>query len=479
MNTGVWIGDDRDGLRILRVYDGGATLDRPAMLDYRRPVDSAAADVGGMAEVIDVREAALERWAGWYEGAGKRVLLTHVPDPDLGEPLAIVSDGDALIRLYPVATDRLIAADARVVRLVRLDAGQRAVEIGGMTLVRADAWPERNTEFVTGGVRLAGTFIAPGSGGPYPAAVLVHGAGYGQRDVMRMFAESLLDAGIAALIYDKRGYGESGGSRGPTIFDQADAAAAGLDWLRAQPEVDARLAGLVGFSNGMWSVPIVAAGRSDVAFLGGIGSAGVTMAESEVHRRAKVLREAGVGEQDVELASQAWRRIFAIAAAGRADPGDAASLSRLTEAVAAAVGLAEIEVPEYASQNPMLSPVPPQIAADDLVGMVGGVGDPELDHDPAADYAKVRCPVVLIWGEHDTSIPVNVSRRRIGEALDKAGNGQVRLVVLPGLDHLLNVPRGDVVGISPEEAMNLLAGFRFGPGARGLLGRSLAGLLQR
>jgi X-Pro dipeptidyl-peptidase (S15 family) len=226
----------------------------------------------------------------------------------------------------------------------------------------ANAWPERNADFVTGGVRLAGTFIAPGSGGPYPAAVLVHGAGYGQRDVMRLFAESLLDAGIAALIYDKRGYGESGGSRGPTIFDQADAAAAGLDWLRAQPEVDARLAGLVGFSNGMWSVPIVAAGRSDVAFLGGIGSAGVTMAESEVRRRAKVLREAGV----------------------------------------AAVGLAGVEVPECARQNPMLSPIPP-----------------------------------------------------------------------------LNVPRGDVVGISPEEAMNLLAGFRFGPGAHGLLGRTLAGLLDR
>jgi pimeloyl-ACP methyl ester carboxylesterase len=203
------------------------------------------------------------------------------------------------------------------------------------------------------------------------------------------------------------------------------------------------------------------------------------MAESEVHRRAKVLRAAGVGEQDVELVSQAWRCIFAIAAAGRANPDDAATLSRLTAAVAAAVGLAEVEVPEYARQNPMLSPIPPQIAADDLVGMVGGVGDPELDHDPAADYAKVRCPVVLIWGEHDTSIPVNVSRLRIGEALDKAGNGQVSLVVLPGLDHLLNVPRGDVVGLSPEEAMNLLAGFRFGPGARGLLGRSLAGLLHR
>ena len=61
------------------------------------------------------------------------------------------------------------------------------------------------------------------------------------------------------------------------------------------PDVDPSRVGLAGFSNGMWSVPMVAA-RRPTAFVVGAGSPGVSMAESEVHRRTKVLRDVGVGE---------------------------------------------------------------------------------------------------------------------------------------------------------------------------------------
>ena len=167
------------------------------------------------------------------------------------------------------------------------------------------------------GVRLAGTIIIPATPGRHPAVVFVHGAAGGQRDFNRLFARPFLDAGVAVLIYDKAGHGLSEGTE-PTIFDQRDAAWAALDLLAGRSDVDAARIGLAGFSNGMWSVPMVAARRSDVAFVVGIGSPGVSMAQSEVHRRVKVLREAGVGEPILVAVARAWRCVFALAAAGTA-----------------------------------------------------------------------------------------------------------------------------------------------------------------
>jgi RIO-like serine/threonine protein kinase len=87
----------------------------------------------------------------------------------------------------------------------------------------------------------------------------------------------------------------------------------------------------------MWAVPMVAARRSDVAFLVGLGSPGVSMAQSEVHRRVKALRDAGVGETTQRAVARAWQCIFAVAASGTADQ---AMISELGEGGMATVFLA-------------------------------------------------------------------------------------------------------------------------------------------
>ena len=84
---------------------------------------------------------------------------------------------------------------------------------------------------------------------------------------------------------------------------------------RRHPRDRRRAIGLAGFSNGMWSVPMIAA-RRGAAFLTGVGSPGVSMAESEIHRRTKVLRDAGVGPATVAAVAVAWRCIFAIVGEG-------------------------------------------------------------------------------------------------------------------------------------------------------------------
>jgi uncharacterized protein len=89
------------------------------------------------------------------------------------------------------------------------------------------------------------------------AVVLVHGAG-GDRSSLAPEARALAVQGIGVLTFDLPGHGESDGgihwSEG-----EARALRAGLDFVSAQPDVDAQRAGVLGFSLGGVIVARVAA----------------------------------------------------------------------------------------------------------------------------------------------------------------------------------------------------------------------------
>jgi pimeloyl-ACP methyl ester carboxylesterase len=465
---GVWAGLGPDGVLVARPGEDGSWLvDRPGTFRFRDRTPAPWQDGQPVVDGVRLRPVGplpqhIDRACGWYEDGARRILLTQIPEAYFGEPMLLVVAGDRISRGYPLDEGRLLVedgteltldADARQLRAV---AGERAA-----TMHRIDRWPERPVRFDVGGGALHGTLITPDSPAPHPAAVLLHGAAGGQRDFCRIQAEALLEAGVAVLLYDKPGHGESAGPDDPSIFDQAHAAEAAMRALAEIPEVDGSRIGLAGFSNGMWSAPMVAA-RSGAAFLVGVGSPGVTMAESEVHRRTKVLRDVGVSEPTLDAVAEAWRSLFAIVARGAA-PQMVARLGAALQAASEAPDLGLYDAPGYVQQNPMLSPIPPLLRVDQLVPMLEEAHDPQLAHDPAPDYARIECPVFLQYGSLDTSVPVRVSVERISAAAERAGRG-CTIRVYPGLEHMLNVPSTRLVGLTPEDAMYRFHDFAFGPG---------------
>jgi pimeloyl-ACP methyl ester carboxylesterase len=390
--------------------------------------------------------ADLPRIAGWYEGG---ILFTHVPEAYFGEPMVLFQRGDRVVRAYPAGPERYTTAEG-----AEIVVGQDSLTVDGQVCQRLSAYAERQVEFQAGEDTLHGSVIVPAGPGPHPAAVLLHGAAGGQRDFCRFQAGPILEAGVAVLIYDKAGHGLSGGKH-PTIFEQAIAAEAGMRLLAAQPGIDPGRIGIAGFSNGMWAAPMAAA-RNQTAFLVGVGAPGVSMAESEVHRRTKVLREAGVGAESVAAAGEGWRAIFAIASDGPTNELRQA-LSRALSTLTSATDLDRYDVPAFVRQQPMLSPIPPLMPVDDLVAMLGDERDPELGYDPAADYAKLSCPVFLQYGAEDTSVPVAVSVERVGP--------YATVRVYPGVEHMLNLLPAERPGMSAEEVMYQFHDFSFAPGA--------------
>jgi pimeloyl-ACP methyl ester carboxylesterase len=410
-------------------------------------------------------------WVGEYAGGSRRLVLAMFADADFGAPYAFYVEGDDVVRLRPMDAARMQSDRGETFQLVEAADGQRRrsmVRVAGadpmpMTLLRTASPVEEKVWF---GPSLTGTLLLPEGSGPHSAVVLAHGAAGGQRDFYRLLAHTLVRANVAALIYDKPKFGESAGNASPTIFTQAEAVEAALDYLRVRSDI--RRVGLWGISNGMWAVPMVAARRAEVAFVAGVGSPGVSMAVSESHRRTGVLRDAGVPHEVVEKVGLAWRLILAAIGEGRLDESKAQTLDQLLRGLAAEPELAKVPLPEYARINPVLSPIPPP-TVNAVRAYLSGSPERELEYDPATDYQLIHCPVFLQYGANDLNVPVTESESRIRSALKTAGNRDVTIRTYPDAGHMLDVlpsttgNSGD--DVSAEEAEYLMLHFTFAAGA--------------
>jgi fermentation-respiration switch protein FrsA (DUF1100 family) len=59
-----------------------------------------------------------------------------------------------------------------------------------------------------------------------------------------------------------------------------------------------------------------------------------------------------------------------------------------------------------------------------------------MAYDPEPTLEKVKCPVLAINGEKDLQVPPKQNLPPIAKALEKAGNKDVTVKELPGLNHL-------------------------------------------
>jgi uncharacterized protein len=99
-----------------------------------------------------------------------------------------------------------------------------------------------------------------------PIVVMAHGLSGTRRDGLGPFAERFAAAGIAALLFDHRGFGDSGGE--PDRFDparQLDDWRAAIEFARSLPGVDADRVATFGSSMGGGNALAAAAGDPRVA----------------------------------------------------------------------------------------------------------------------------------------------------------------------------------------------------------------------
>jgi hypothetical protein len=124
-------------------------------------------------------------------------------------------------------------------------------------------------------INIAGTLTLPRGGGPYPAVLLITGSGSQDRNEtiaghrpFLVLADYLTRNGVAVLRVDDRGIGGTGiGSLSATSENYAEDVLAGVSFLKQRKEIDPKMIGLIGHSEGGMIAPMAAARSNDVAFI--------------------------------------------------------------------------------------------------------------------------------------------------------------------------------------------------------------------
>lgn len=296
--------------------------------------------------------------------------------------------------------------DGHVVALLRNDEGAAP-----RRYARAGVRLEPVT-FANGDVTLAGAIVLPEGSGPFPAAVMLHGSEAEPREGNLGMALFFAAEGIAALIFDKRGVGESGGGEWRASFDAyAGDACAAFEALRRNTSIDPERVGFWGHSQGAW-----------VAALAG----------SRTKAAAFVVLECGGALSPVETTQWWSRRRFEARSALTPVQIEAALCYRKKkfDVLAGTLSLAELEpLTAAARKEPWFRTVTERIPD-------GPFWEPNVGYDPRPALEGLEhCPVLALYAEHDDSTPTEPSVRAARAAFERSGHARALVCTVPDANH--------------------------------------------
>jgi dienelactone hydrolase len=230
---------------------------------------------------------------------------------------------------------------------------------------------------------------SPAGEGPHPAVVMAHGMAGVKAGGLIPFAVRFQQEGFAAIVFDYRQWGGSGGSPRDELSITRQFADYGtvIGWVAARPEYDAIFAWGTSFGG----MHIVELAIRDARLAGAIAQAPLTdgLAGAAMVPLRQSIRLMGLALLD-RVGSFIGRPPRYIAAS--AEPGQIAAVAT-PDAIA---GLDLIRPTEPSNwQN--------RIAARSLLAI--GL------HRPVRRAAGVKCPLLLVVAEHDTMAPTSASLR--------------------------------------------------------------------
>lgn len=260
-----------------------------------------------------------------------------------------------------------------------------------------------DVSFEAGDVTIAGTLTMPEGDGPFPAVVLLTGAGAQDRDEQGfahkpflVLADALTRSGYAVLRTDDRGVGGTTGSDDDATYDDLVADALAMtDFLRERPEIAADRIGLLGHSQGGYLAPLAASRAPEkVAFtvlMAGPAQTGCEVLKYQARAQLE-LQQQGTPDK-LEESDAANQRLCDLMAAGDLDGARA------------------------------LDPtVTPTMAA-------------QTTYDPEPALRALRVPTLAFFGSKDIQVPPSLNEPLMRRFLSDSPDATVH--VFAGANHLM------------------------------------------
>ncbi len=296
-------------------------------------------------------------------------------------------------------------------------------------------FPTESVVFESDGVEIRGTLIKPSDEGVFPAVVILHGSGPEDRSGpgYRIIANTMVRNGMAVLLYDKRGVGESGGDFASALYrDFIIDAISAVYYLAGRDDIDSNNIGLQGNSEGGWFTPEVAYRTGQVAFIFNRVGPPLPWIENVIWEVHNDLLAAGIAESDVgkleAVTRSRWEYYVAAAndptlASGRLRDSINTKLRQLRETVPGAVEVLPESLPPY--------------DAAEYAALAAEVG-----YDPRPFLEAINVPMIYTFGEIDINVPTVRSVAYL-ESFRQEYDKNIDIVVFDGVGH----PMADWTGL--------------------------------
>ncbi|HEX8176528.1 MAG TPA: alpha/beta fold hydrolase [Pyrinomonadaceae bacterium] len=288
-------------------------------------------------------------------------------------------------------------------------------------------YKEEEVTFQNGDVTLGGKLLIPSTKGPHPAVILLHGSGAqdrnGERSEIRWVADHFARHGIVALIYDKRGFGASTGNWATASFnDFAKDALAGLKLLQGRPDINPKQIGMWGVSQAGWVMTTATSMSKDIAFIISIsaGGSGYTPAQQNNYNIETEMRAQGFTQNEISQVITSYNLLYDVVRAG--EGGDGSKLD-------AAIRLA---LQKNAKLKDWLPPLSSEINWKKRDQWFLAF---DIDFNPLPLWERYDGPVLGIFGELDSSTPVQQVVPLLGKALAARRNTDYAIKVFPKANH--------------------------------------------
>ena len=283
-------------------------------------------------------------------------------------------------------------------------------------------------------IKISGTLTVPRGGGPYPVVLLITGSGSQDRNEtiaghrpFLVLSDHLTRNGIAVLRVDDRGIGGTDmGSLSATSENFAEDVLAGVNFLRQRKEIDPKMIGLIGHSEGGMIAPMAAARSNDVSFivlLAGPGQRG----EDIIYTQTEQIQKAqGTHVDTIRHTLALMKKINAIV---KTETDAKRIEQRINEEIAA------YERTLGDLQKKLFEPAATTVKASMTMYKTPWYRY-FVTYDPQLVLKNVKVPVLALNGELDLQVAVKENFDLMGAGLKAGGNEDVTLKAFPKLNHL-------------------------------------------
>ncbi|HSG43710.1 MAG TPA: alpha/beta fold hydrolase [Anaerolineales bacterium] len=274
-------------------------------------------------------------------------------------------------------------------------------------------------------IKLVGTLFKPNEDGIHPAIVVVHSASGGERtdpfyDHLKI---ELPKRGIAVLVFDRRGSGDSQGDFATADFDDlADDVVAAVEYLESRADIDRSRISLHGTSQGGWIAPHAAAKKPDIACVVAVSASGVSPAEQMDYGVAFHLKQDDYDHSVIDKVVELRTLVNEYFRGNISREEVAAELSRYESELWFRKGYL------YPSQE-----LPVDITQDKW--------HYEMDYEPLSIWKKVNQSTLFLFAEVDEWVPIEQGMKNYESATSHLND--VTFKRIKGTNHLMSMSQDE------------------------------------